>query len=50
VRPAPGKHVRSSVRKITKAKNTGSVVQVVDCLPSKSEALSSNPSIAKNQI
>jgi hypothetical protein len=35
------------ISKITRAKWTGGVVQVIECLLCKSNALSSNPSLAK---
>jgi hypothetical protein len=37
---------KDSIRKITKQKRTGGMIQVVECMPSKCEALSSNPHTA----
>jgi hypothetical protein len=45
-RPAGQKYEPLS-EKQTKSKRTGSVAQVVDCLPSKVKVLSSNPSTTK---
>jgi hypothetical protein len=39
--------VRSNPKKITKAKRAGGTTQVIECLPSKYEALSSNTSAVK---
>jgi hypothetical protein len=38
---------RDTISKITKAKRTGSMTQVVELLPRKSKALSSNPHTSK---
>jgi hypothetical protein len=38
---------QDTISKITGAKRAGGVAQVVECLPSKWEALSSNPVKAK---
>jgi hypothetical protein len=45
----PGKK-RDPISNITRAKRTGGVVQAVHHLPSKREAMSSNPSMEKKYI
>jgi hypothetical protein len=46
VQAGPGIKMRS-IQKITKAKKAGGMAQVVECLPSKYTALSSNSSTRK---
>jgi hypothetical protein len=45
----PGQNVRSYLKKITKAKRAAAMVQVVTCLPSYYEHLSSNSIVPKKQ-
>jgi hypothetical protein len=40
--PSLAQAIRSYLKKMTKAKRTGGVVKLVECLPSKYEVLSSN--------
>jgi hypothetical protein len=50
LRPAQAKNRRTYLKKKkTKAKRAGSVAQVVECLPSKGEALCLNTSTKTNQ-
>jgi hypothetical protein len=43
----PQTKTQNPIQKITKAKRTGSMAQVVECLPTKLRALSSTSSINK---
>jgi hypothetical protein len=50
LRPAPGKNTRPYLKKNNlKAKRSTGVVQVIEYLPSKYKALSSNSSTARNK-
>jgi hypothetical protein len=42
--------MQNPISKITQAKMDEGIAQMVDCLPIKSKALSSNPSNAKGKI
>jgi hypothetical protein len=45
----PGERQETLFEKQLKAKRTGVVAEVVDCLPRKYEVLNSNPSITKKK-
>jgi hypothetical protein len=50
LRPAEVNSLQDPISKITTAKWTGVVVQAVECLICKHEALSSNPHLTKKKI
>jgi hypothetical protein len=45
----PRQKVQAPISKVTKIKRAGDITQVVEQLPSKHKALSSNPSTGKNK-
>jgi Zn ribbon nucleic-acid-binding protein len=47
---SPGKWFARSISKITRAKWTGGVIQAVECLLCKHEALTSNPNSTEKKI
>jgi hypothetical protein len=49
LKPALANSLRDPISKTANTKNTGGVAQGLECLPSKSEGLSSNSSTAERQ-